>query len=169
MLLLRVGHPGQIQWKIFLRAAAPLAATVAFFTAYNPLLAWLVLLPGSVVLAIYLYRRRQPGPLRASQGAKLGSFIALLVFVFSSLLFAVAVSRDPAAYRQEVDKAVKTIQDMEARNPQAPQISQSLSNGIYGIVLFTTMSLASLLVFLLIVGSAIGALAASLSRERSSP
>ncbi len=169
MAPLRVGSTNRIDWKAFLRIAAPLAALVALFSVLVPPVGWLILLPGGIILAVHIYRRRRVGPLGAWQGAKLGACAGLLVFAFSSIIFGVAVSRDPASYRLEADKTIQSIKDLENRNPEAPHLSRVLSDGTRGIVLFTAMSLASLLVFLMVIGGVSGALAASLVRHKSSP
>jgi hypothetical protein len=168
MLLLRVGHPDQLQWKTFLRIAIPLAGVVAFFTAANLLLGLLMLLPGSVILAIHLYRRRQLGPFRTRQGAKLGALIGLLSFACLAIVLAVLVTRDPATYRQETEKAVM---EALARNPspQAQQLVEKWFTGSAGTVRLTALGMTFLLVLLLIIGSLSGALAVALVRDRSGP
>ncbi len=168
MMLLRVGHPDQLHWKTFLRIATPLAGVVAFFTAANLLLGLLMLLPGSVILAIHIYRRRQPGPFRTRQGAKLGALVGFLSFACLAIVLAVLVARDPTTYRQETEKAVK---EALARNPspQAQQLVEKWFTGPAGTVRLTALGMTFLLVLLLIIGSLSGALAAALVRNRSGP
>lgn len=165
MPLLRVGQPDKIDWKVFLRIAAPLALAVAFFTPYSPLVGWLVLLPGSVFLAIHFYRRRRPGLLKTAQGAKLGALIALLTFAVLAVLLAILIAHDPAAYRRDAENAVR---DALARNP-SPQaeVVRALFAGPRGVAVLTAMGMAILLAFLLAIGSIAGALAASLGRNKS--
>jgi hypothetical protein len=166
-VLLRVGQqPGKIHWKTFLRTAVPLAAVVGLFTGANVLVAWLLLLPGSVMFAIYMYRRRWPALLRPFEGAKLGASIGLASFGFFAIVIAIKVVADPAEYRHMVAQA---IQDALARNPtpEAQQMVQSLFSGTTGVVLISAMGMALVLAFLLVIGSVSGALAARFSRQKA--
>ncbi len=166
--LLRVGQGDRIDWKSFLRIAAPLALAVGLLTAYSPLLGALILLPGSVFLAVHVYRRRTLGPLRAAQGARMGAVVGTISFAVLAVLFAASVAYDPAGYRQQVESQVK---EALARNPspQAQQVVQNLFSGPRGIALLLAMGMAVTLVFLLVISSVSGALAASLVRNKSGP
>jgi hypothetical protein len=168
MLLLRVGQPDQIHWKTFLRIAAPLAGVVAFFTAANVLLGCLIVLPGSVIFALHIYRRRRQGPFRTGQAAKLGALLGLLSLACLGIVLAVLVARDPATYRQETEKAVK---EALARNPnpQAQQLVEKWFSGPAGTARLTALGMTFLLVILMIIGGLSGALAAALARDRSGP
>jgi hypothetical protein len=163
---LSVGTLDRIDWKRFLSIAAPLAGLVGILTAYVPPV-WLVLFPGSVFLAVHLYRRRRPGPLKTAQGARMGALVGLLTFTVLVLLLVAAIAHDPAGYRQEAESGMR---DALARNPspQAAQMAQALS-GPRGVALLTIMGMSVLLVFTLIIGSVSGALAASLGRNKSGP
>jgi hypothetical protein len=163
-MLLRVGRSDRIQWKTFLRIAVPLAAVVGVSPAIHPALAWL-LLPGSVIFAMHFYRR-QTGPLRPSQGAKLGAFIGLASFGFYVVLFAIKVAGDPGGFRQDM---ASVIQQAIARNPtpEARQMAEAILSGTGGIVLLSALGMAFVLAFLLVIGSVSGALAARFSREKA--
>lgn len=132
--------------------------------AVLPLLAWLLVLPASVAASIRIYSRRQPGLLTGAQGAGMGTVIALIVFALSSTLFVIGARYDPSEYHRAVNQAVKSVQEIEASNPDAPRFSEALT-GPYGPLLFTCVSLASLLVILLVIGSATGALTVVASRK----
>jgi hypothetical protein len=162
---MHVGQADRIHWKSFLRVALPLAAVVGVSLAVYPALL-LLLLPGSVIVAIQLYRRRQPGALRSSQGAKMGALIGLVSFGVYALLFAIRVAGDPAEFRQQMSAL---IQEAITRNPtpEARQMAESLFSGTGGLVFFFAIGLALLLVFLLVLGSVSGALAAKLFKEKS--
>lgn len=160
----RVATWGAVEWKIFLRVALPLAALAGVFVAVQPLVAWVVVLPASVFVSIRIYSRRHPGWLAGAQGAGMGTVMALIVFVLSSMLFLVGARQDPSEYRGAVDNAIRSVQEIEARNPDAPRFSPALT-GPHGPLLFTCLSLASLLVILLAIGSASGALTVVLSRK----
>jgi hypothetical protein len=164
-MLLRVGRPDQIHWSTFLRIAVPLAAVVGLFSGVNVILAWLLLLPGSVMLAIHLYRRRQPGLLRTSQCAKLGGATGLFSFAFFAAVIVVRVAMDPAAYRHMMAQA---MQEAVARNPtaEAQQMAERLS-GTGGVLLLSALGMLFLLAFMLVIGSVSGALAATFSREKA--
>jgi hypothetical protein len=164
-MLLRVGQPDRIQWKTFLRIAVPLAAVVGVSPAVHPLLA-LLLLPGSVIFALHVYRRKQTGPLRPFQGAKLGAFIGLASFGFYTVLFAIQVAGDPGGFRRDM---ASVIQQAIARNPtpEARQMAEAILSGTGGLVLFSALEMGFLLAFLLAIGSASGALAARFSREKA--
>ncbi len=154
------------QWKNFSRIALPLAAVAGFFTASGSALGWLVLLPGSVVLAIYIYRRRQPGALTSWQGAKMGVCTGIFSTAFFAVFFVVKVVLDPAAFRQALDT---NMHQAVARNPdpQVLQMAQSLLSGTAGMVIFTAVFIVVTLVLLLIIGGVSGALTAAFSRKKS--
>jgi hypothetical protein len=163
---LPAGTPDQIDWKTFLRIGAPLAGLVGLLTAFAALV-WLVLFPANIFLAIHLYRRRQPGPLKTTQGVRMGVLLGLLTFATQALVLVAVVAHDPAGYRQQRESEMK---DALAHNPspQAEQVTQMFS-GARGVALLTTIGMTGLLVFTLIIGGVSGALAASLSRNKSGP
>jgi hypothetical protein len=162
---LRVGQPERIHWKTFFRIAFPLAAVVGISPVIHPALSWLFL-PAVVLISIHLYRRRQTGPVRPGQGAKMGAFIGLGSFSVYALIFAIKAAADPAAFRQEI---TAVIQEAIARNPspEARQLAENLLSGNGGIVLFAAISMGFLLILLLVIGSVSGALASRLFREKA--
>lgn len=164
-MLLRVGEPVGIDWKTFFRVALPLAAAVGASQVVFPPLT-LLLLPGSVIIAIQLYRRRQPGPLRPAQGAKMGASIGFVSFGVYVLVFVIKVAGDPAGFRQQL---AALIQEAIARNPtpESRQMAEAFFGGTGGLVFFFAIGMAFLLGFLLVLGSVSGALAARFSREKA--
>lgn len=166
MVHLRVGQPNPIHWKSFLRVAVPLAVALGLFTAYGPLQGWLILLPVSVFLAIYVYQRRHTGPLKPAQGAKMGAVIVLISFALPVIIVAVSVARDPAGYRQQIENQIK---DAVAHNPnpQFQQMAQTMLSGTGGIALVTAVGMTMVLLFLLVIGGASGALATVFFRAKS--
>jgi hypothetical protein len=163
---LPVATPDRIDWKRFLRIAAPMSGLVGILTVYVPL-AWLVLFPGSVFLAVHVYRRHRPGPLKTAQGARLGTLVGVLTFAVVALFLVAAVVHDPSGYRQQMESGLR---DALARNPN-PQADQAVQmfSGARGIAFLTVFGMSLLLVFTLIIGGVSGALAASLGRNRPGP
>lgn len=164
---LRVHQPDRIRWKSFLRVAFPVAAVLGISLAVYPAIL-LLLLPVSVILTIQLYRRRQPGSLRASQGAKMGALIGLVCFGVYAVLLGIKAAGDPVGFRQQL---AAVIQEGIARNPSTPearQIAESMFGGTGGLVFFLALGMGLLLVFLLVIGSLSGALAARYFRGKSS-
>ena len=94
-----VGRSG-IQWKSFSRTAAPLAAFTGMLTVMAPGLGFFVLLPGSLIVAIYIYRRTRPAPMRGGQGARMGALMGLLSFSSLRLFFKSRFSRNQPKYRE---------------------------------------------------------------------
>lgn len=160
-MLLRVGETVRIHWKTFFRIALPLAAVVGISQVVFPPLT-VLLLPGSVIIAIHLYRRRQPIPLRATQGAKMGAATAFASFAFYAVTFAIRVAADPAAFRHDLATAVALNP-----NPDAQQMGQALINSTGGLVIFFVLMMLVSLMFLLVIGSISGALTARFSKEKS--
>jgi hypothetical protein len=152
-----------IQWKPFLRTAAPLAALTGAFTAALPPLGLFVLLPSSLVWAISRYRRQRPFALHAGQGVRMGALMGLLSFGF----FLVMIFLNPSAYR---DIMVRSIHESALRNPD-PQVQQMLQwfTTPDGLVACAAMFLAVLLGFFVVIGMGSGALAAALGKERNQP
>jgi hypothetical protein len=160
------GTPGQIDWKNFLRLAAPLAGLVAITAILFPP-TFLVLFPGSVFLAVHLYRRRQPGPLKTAQGVKMGAMIGLLTFAILTVYRVGQVAQDPGSFHQTIDNALRKA---VARNPdpEAARVVHSLSTTT-GLAILAVIAMGLVLGFMLVVGGVSGALAASLSRNRPGP
>jgi hypothetical protein len=163
---LRAGAADSIDWKAFLRIAAPLAGVVGIVAILFPLV-WLALFPGSVFLAIHLYRRGRPGSLKTSQGVKMGVLIGFFTFLILALYVVGQVVQDPAVYRQSMQSALK---DAAGRNPtpEATQMAENLS-GTAGLVLLSVLATVFALGFMAAIGAVSGAVAASLSRRKPSP
>jgi hypothetical protein len=154
---------GRLDWKAFSRITLRLAPVVGVFCLIFAPLAWLILLPGSVLLAMYLYRRRRPGPLTGLQGAKLGAFTGLMSFVFFAIFLGTFVAFDYGQYQQFVETA------LASNPPAAQQLTQSLPPGTNVVTVLTTTIFVFTFMILLTIGTIIGALAATLIRDRSSP
>ncbi len=153
-----------IAWKSFARTAAPLAAFTGIIALPIPPLSLFVLLPTSVILAIYIYRRHRPGPLRRGHGARMGAVTGLLTFFFFAVFLLVGAFLNPAKYSEIV---AGIVQQMAARNPDPnPQTQQMLQwfGPPHGIAHFTTMYLVEFLIFFMVISSLIGALAVALGK-----
>ena len=161
-----VGRSG-IQWKSFARTAAPLAAFTGMLTVMAPGLGFFVLLPGSLMVAIYIYRRTRPAPMRGGQGARMGALMGLLSFVFFTVFFLVAVSLNQPKYREVI---VDRIHEVAAQNPdqQAQQMLQWFAT-TDGLITVTAIFLIFVLVFFVIIGVGSGALAVTLGKPRNHP
>jgi hypothetical protein len=151
-----------IQWKPFARTAAPLAAFTGMLTVMAPGFGFFVLLPGSLMVAIYIYRRTRPAPMRGGQGARMGALMGLLSFIFFTVFFLVAVSLNQPKYREAI---VDRIHEVAAQNPdqQAQQMLQWFAT-TDGLITITAMFLVFVLVFFLIIGVGSGALAVTLGK-----
>ena len=98
----------------------------------------------------------------------MGIVIGLFSFAVLAAILSIAVARDPAGRRQEIENQMK---EAFARNPNphSQQVLQRLLSRPHGIVLFLVAGSMVLLVFLLIIGSVFGALAISLVRNKLGP
>jgi hypothetical protein len=154
---------GRIDWKAFSRIALRLAPVVGLFSFMAAPLAWLVLLPGSILLAMHFYRRGRPEPLSGLQGAKMGAFTGLMSFVFFAIFLGTFVGLDYDQYRRFIETSI-------ASNPSAAQqLAQSLPPGTNVVTFFTTGFVILTLMALPTIGAITGALAATLIRDRSNP
>jgi hypothetical protein len=162
----RVGAPDSVDWKTFLRIAAPTAGVVGIVAILFPLV-WLALFPASVFLAIHLYRRGRPASLKTSQGVKMGALIGFFTFLILALYVVGQVVQDPAVYRQNMQSALK---EAAGRNPtpETAQMAENLS-GTAGLVLLSVFATVFALGFMAVIGAISGAVAASLSRHKSGP
>jgi len=159
-----VGRSG-IQWKSFSRTAAPLAAFTGMLTVMAPGLGFFVLLPGCLMVSIYIYRRTRPAPMRGGQGARMGALMGLLSFVFFTVFFLVGVFLNQAKYSEFI---VNLVHDAAAHNPdQQVQQLQQLVSTPEGLIAFTAIGLAGILIFFLIIGMGSGALAVTLGKPRN--
>ena len=156
-----------IDWKYFLRAAAPLAALTDVLTMVLHPLAFFVLLPANLVWAISRYRRRRPIAIRSGQGARMGALMGLLSFAFFLAFFLVSISFQHAQYR---DIMVSRIHEIAAQNPdpQAQQMLQWFATPD-GLVMFTAIALVTILLICLVIGTSSGAVAVALGKDRKQP
>jgi hypothetical protein len=160
-----VGRSG-IQWKSFARTAAPIAALTGMLTVVIPL-GLFVFLPTSLILAIHIYRRSRPAPIRRGQGARMGALMGLLSFG-SFLIFTLAdVFRNQTEYR---NLNLNKLRDLAAQtsDPQSQQIFQWLATP-QGFILLSAVALGFILLIFLIIGMSSGALAVSLAKARNRP
>src|SRR5262249_41454247 len=154
---------GRIDWRAFSRITLRFAPVVGIFSLMVGPLAWLVLLPGSILLAMHLYRRGRPEPLTGLQGAKMGALTGLMSFAFFAIFLGTFATFAYGHYKQWVEALL-------ARDPAtAQQLAQSLPPGTNVVTLFTTSLVVLTLVALPAVGAITGALAATLIRDRSNP
>jgi hypothetical protein len=156
-----------IDWKYFLRTAAPLAALTGMLTVVLPPLGFLILLPASLVWSFGRYRRQRPVPLRRGQGAAMGALMSILsfsVFLFFSLA---AIYFKPTEYR---DFVLARIHEAAARNPD-PQTQQTLQwlATPDGLVVSTVIAMGMILIVFLVIGTGCGALAVALGKDQKRP
>jgi hypothetical protein len=156
-----------IDWKCFLRTAAPLAALTDILTMVVHPLAFFVLLPANLVWAISRYRRSRPIAIGSAQGARMGALMGLLSFAFFLVFFLVTVSFQHAQYR---DIMVSRMHEISAQNPdpQAQQMLQWFATPD-GLVTFTAIVLVMFLVICLVVGTGSGAVAVALGKDQKRP
>ena len=152
-------RPGEIQWKIFLRTAWPLAVMAGLTSGFLHGFGLLISLPLSVVVGSWLYRKHHVGTLRAGQGAKLGMAMGMISFVTFASLTVIAVATS-ATVRQEL---VQSVNLAAARNPdpQAQQIMRNLVNTPQGFALLIGMGLFFAMVVFVVFTAISGAVAAS--------
>jgi hypothetical protein len=155
----------KIQWKSFFQIALPLAMANGLLTALVPPLGLLIFLPGSVLWAIHIYRRRVPGPLTTGRAAKLGSVLGLLSFAPFAIFFSLRIYH----YRGEVHQSmVQALHEAAAKNPDpaVQPVMQFLTDTTAGMVVFTLFFLAFTLVLFLLFAAAAGALSVAFSRDK---
>ena len=126
----------------------------------------LICLPGSVLWAIHVYRRRVPGPLSSGRGAKLGSVLGLLSFASFAVIFSLLIAHN----RDQVHQAlVQAVHEAAAKNPD-PAIQPMFhffTDTDAGLVVFVLLFLAFILVLFLLFAAAAGALSVAFSRDKS--
>ena len=156
-----------IQWKSFARTAAPLAAFTGLLTVLAPPLGFFILLPASLILSIYIYRRTRPAPMHGGQGARMGALMGLLSFIFFAAFFLVAVFQNQPEYREII---VNKVHEVVAQNPDR-QVQQTLQWFVTtdGLIALTVMILAVILLVFLVIGMGSGALAVTLGKSRNRP
>ena len=156
-----------IAWQDFIRVAAPLAALTGILTLVLPPLGLFILLPANVVWAISRYLRRRPIALRRGQGARMGAVMAALSFGFFLASFFAGLSLFWADFHNVM---IGRIHEIAAQNPdpQAQQMMQWFATPD-GFIVFTAISLGSILLILLVIGMGSGALAIAMGRARNRP
>jgi hypothetical protein len=140
-----------IQWPLFVRTALPWAALTGFISSlFFPIV--LLALPLNFRRVLVQYRLFHPGPLGSGTGARLGSAMALLSFVFFVPFFGLTV------YLSH-DGLITRLRDMAAQNPD-PHAQQLLlwctTNA--GFIVISTLVLGFFLLLFLFVGLMSGAL-----------
>ena len=168
-MLLRVGRIDQIHWKTVFRIVVPLAAAVGLLTLGRSPFGYLLLLPGGVVLAVHIYRLRQPFALRAWQGAKVGLCTGVLSVAFFAVFLVAEAGINPALYRQNAEETIRTIKERQASNPSpdVERLLEKLSDPQKGLVLSGILEVLSAAMFLPLTGGIAGAVAASLMKSRA--
>jgi hypothetical protein len=153
-----------IDWKYFLRTAAPLAALTDILTMVVHPLAFFVLLPANLVWAISRYRRSRPIAIGSGQGARMGALMGLLSFTFFLVFFLVTIYFQHAQYREIM---VSRMHEISAQNPdpQAQQMLQWFATPD-GLVTFTAIALVMILIICLVVGTGSGAVAVALGKDQ---
>ncbi|HET7871169.1 MAG TPA: zinc ribbon domain-containing protein [Terriglobales bacterium] len=154
--------PGVILWKTFLRATWPIALLGGVAALTVPIVGFFLLLPLSVVLGVWLYRRRQKVLVRASQGLKLGLAMGLISFAaFAALMLAgLAFS---SGVRQEM---VRQITIAASRTPEGQQAYLPLLNTPQGFAAFVVILLMFAMVLFLVLTGLTGAVAAATLGEK---
>lgn len=143
-----------IEQKKFWRIAVPFSlisgAALAFLGPFGiPIFLF------AVVLAVSRYRRNYPGPLPASRGARLGAFTGLLTFIVAAGLGAIEALRNTSEIRNQF---LQVIQQKAADpNLRTQQAAQFLATD-QGFMFFLIFLGVFLLVFCLMLSSAVGAL-----------
>jgi hypothetical protein len=156
---------GRIEWKPFIRSAAPLAALTGVLTALLTPLGLFIALPASSVWTISRYRRGRPAPIGSGQGARMGALMGLISFGFYAAFFL-----SPASQSEFHELIVNNLQQqaLHAPDPQSQQLLQWLAtpHGFIAVIAFT---LAVILVIFLIIGIGSGAMAAALAKTPNRP
>lgn len=158
---------GRIEWKTFIRSAAPMAALSGVLTALLPPLGMFIALPASLVWTISLYRRRYPAPMRSAQGARMGALMGLLSFGFYAAFFLSPPSQ--AKFREVIVNNIRE-RASQAPDPQSQQVLQWFATP-HGFIAITAILLAMILAVFLIIGITSGAMAIAFAKppNRSGP
>jgi hypothetical protein len=155
----------RIQWKSFFQIALPLAIANGVLTSVMFPLGLLIFLPGSVLWAIHIYRRRVPGPLSTGRGAKLGSVLGLLSFAPFAVFFSLLIAHNRDQAHQII---VQAAHEEAVRNPD-PVVQPMLhffTDTDAGLIVFVLFFLAFILVLFLLFAAAAGALSVAFSRDK---
>jgi hypothetical protein len=151
---------GGIEWKAFIRSAAPMAALSSVLTALWLPIGLFLALPASLVWTFSRYRRRHPAPLRAGQGARMGALMALLTVGFYSAFFLSPATQEK--FREAIASKVRENAS-QATDPQSQQVLQWFTTP-HGFVTLAAIVLAVILVIFLVVGITSGAMAAAYAK-----
>ena len=145
--------PAGIQWRRYVRIVLPFAFAsgmcIAFFGPFG-----FVVLIISVVLCSRRYRRANPGRFTAAYGARLGALTALLSFPSFLLFFGMIVAAAPDMFHEVM------LRPLQQRAAQAPEYQEMLrwASTREGFGVLVAMSILVLLIFLLALAAAAGAL-----------
>lgn len=165
-LPLHFAHPAPIEWKKFLRSALPLCAVAGVALGLLGLIG-IIMFFALVAAMVILYQRRHPGPLSASQGARIGALAGLISFIVAMFVVTLIVLHNPDDARQQWVTTIQMAQQRSARSadPQTQQLAKWFTSS-EGIVVALVFGTVVSLVFFVILASAVGAIAASLSSSR---
>ncbi len=144
-----------------------LAALIVAVATGLPQLGFFVWMLGGGMLAVVIYRRRQPFPgLTTGTGARLGARAGLMGFVIFGLLSLVQVVslRGSGQLRAALEQALKTSA-ARSGNPEAQQMVQQFLTP-EGMRLLLALGIVLMLVLFVAVSGLGGAIAAALSRKR---
>jgi hypothetical protein len=160
-----LARPIRIHWKGFLRIGAPLSL-ISGLTGFYPLIGLPVFVV-SVVAGVYLYRRRHLGPLTVLQGAQLGAVMGFLSCLTLLLPSSAACALARTTCR---DGLVTNLKEAVKFNPtpQVQEFVQGLQQSDARLFGFYAFALAISMLCMLALGAVAGALAAGLSRDKSS-
>jgi hypothetical protein len=142
---------GRIQWNLLFRTASPLAIITGVLSALIPPIGLLLVLPLSLKRIIARYRPFHAGGLRASQGAVIGAFTALLSFVAFLVFFLPLLSvrrADIVAWLH--DRAAKLTDPVQKQTTLWFTTNE-------GLMTYLAFSLVFLLVIFLVIGILSGA------------
>lgn len=162
-LPLHFAHPAPIEWKKFLRSALPLCVLAGLGLAYTGLIGVIIFF-GLVAIMVVRYQRQHPAPLSGSQGARMGALAGVLSFFVVLIVVAFSVLQNPGELQRQL---VTAMNQRFANNPDphAQQFAQ-WATSTEGLVVFLVLATIITLIFFVILASAVGAIAASLSGSR---
>lgn len=163
--------PQQIRWSAALaRTAAAAVASIAMLQLISVFtrsgaLAFLAL-PLGGWFAVYLYSRRQLGPITAGMGARLGAVTGFLVFLIAIVISAVGVAADRDEVFAMMQKAMKDAAAANP-NPQAEALIKQIStpSGMMTILVLAAILFLFASVILCSLGGAAGASIANRSNR----
>jgi energy-converting hydrogenase Eha subunit E len=145
----------RIQWNLFFRLASPLAIVTGVAAYLFSPFSLVLILPVCLKRIIARYRPFHSGVLQASQGALMGTFMAVLSFA-AFLVFALATV---SLQRAPVLDKLRAIAAIAAQNPnpKAQQMALWLPTN-EGFIVFVAFAMALALAIFLISGAVSGAL-----------